>query len=153
MQAQRGGGSIAPIHSQSSGRRRWVFSTMLRPFYPGKTTYPLHWTPCVPRGRSGRHKKCTFTGIQSPDHPACRPLSAYICKICYIHIHIRARAHTHTHTHTHTRARGENIGVCFFSVGNTEWKKCLLTDVLFFRTATKMLLAVPSQLIINSKHP
>ena len=33
MQAQIGGGSIAPTHSQSGSRRRWVVSTTLRLLY------------------------------------------------------------------------------------------------------------------------
>ena len=107
MQAQRGGGHIAQIHSQSSARRKWVFSTMLRPFQPAKTTYSLRWTLCVPRGQSGRHNKFTFTGIHSPDRPVCRPLHAYIYKIYYVHIH--TRAHTPTHSHPHTRTRTHTL--------------------------------------------
>ena len=34
MQAQRGGGCIAPTHSQHGTRRRWVVNTTLRPLYP-----------------------------------------------------------------------------------------------------------------------
>jgi len=36
MQAQRGGGGMAPTHSQLSIRRRWVVSTTLRNLYPRK---------------------------------------------------------------------------------------------------------------------
>ena len=36
MQAQRGGGDMAPTHSQLSTRRRWVVSTTLRKLYPRK---------------------------------------------------------------------------------------------------------------------
>ena len=34
MQAERGGGSIAPSHSQAASRRRWMVGTTLRPLYP-----------------------------------------------------------------------------------------------------------------------
>ena len=33
MRAQRGGGGIAPPHSQSGSRRKWVVSITLRPLY------------------------------------------------------------------------------------------------------------------------
>jgi hypothetical protein len=34
MLAQRGGGGVAPKHSQASTRRRWGVSTTLQPLYP-----------------------------------------------------------------------------------------------------------------------
>ena len=36
MQAQRGSGGIAPIQLKLGNRRRWVFSTTLRPLYRRK---------------------------------------------------------------------------------------------------------------------
>jgi len=43
MQAQRGGGGIAPTHPQPGCREKWVVSPTLQSSYPpGNTCYPLY---------------------------------------------------------------------------------------------------------------
>jgi len=55
LQTQWGGGGIDPTHLQSSTRRKWVVSTMLRLLYPKKKTwYPLYRRVDGPQGRSGQ---------------------------------------------------------------------------------------------------
>jgi hypothetical protein len=68
MQAERGGGGIAPAHSRPGTRRRWVVSTTSRPVYPQErlgTHYSRGW---VGLGASvNGMEELVPTGIRSPD--------------------------------------------------------------------------------------
>ena len=61
MQAQRGGGGMAPAHSQLSIRRRWVVSPTLRNLYPRKRL----GTDCT-GGCVGPRAGLKFTEIPTP---------------------------------------------------------------------------------------
>jgi hypothetical protein len=71
MQAQVGGEGIAPTHSQSGNRRRWVVSTTLRPLYPRERpgTHCIEGWMGLGAGLDGTEILAP-TGIESPDSPA-----------------------------------------------------------------------------------
>ena len=68
MQAQRGGGGIAPTHSQPWSMGGQHHTPVALPL--GNTRCPLYRSLAAPRGRSGRHGKSRPTGIRPPDRPA-----------------------------------------------------------------------------------